>query len=396
MANPFPQDVVWSLAPSGPFVSFDAGALQGRVYRQSGHIELAGPNLAGAAHANLIRFAPPAVQTANGVLFIGAVVASETVGNGLTLQQKLGTGQVTTRLSFPHDGVLRYEVTDWQGHARTATAVASPSGAGEHFYGFGEKFINFDQAGRSIDTLTFDDPGVKTNHSYKVAPWFVSTRGYGFHLDSTAESKFDMHAAANARYVVTNLFSTLAFQVVYGPKLTDVLSRFTAYAGRPPVPPPFTFGPWISSDIWRSGGEVRYAVTQFRARGIPVSAFVFDSPWEVAYNDFSFNMTQFGADATIDGQHYAGFASVGEMMRFFQSNGLKVICWMTPFLNISSFPENVAGQNLGKSAKYDEAAGKGLFVRSSANGPPLVVPWWKGHGSPIDFTKPGAAQWLGD
>ena len=62
--------------------------------------------------------------------------------------------------------------------------------------------------------------------------------------------------------------------------------------------------------MWRSGGEVRYAVTQFRDRGIPASAFVFDSPWEIAYNDFQFNMTQFGQDATIEGTHYPGFASL--------------------------------------------------------------------------------------
>ena len=47
-------------------------------------------------------------------------------------------------------------------------------------------------------------------------------------------------------------------------------------------------------------------MTQF-AIEIPVSAFVFDSPWEMAYNDFRFNVTQFGKDATID-VHYAGFA----------------------------------------------------------------------------------------
>src|SRR5438132_1098023 len=88
----------------------------------------------------------------------------------------------------------------------------------------------------------------------------------------------------------------------------------SSVGGRPPLSPPWAFGPWISSDIWRSGGEVRYAVTQFRDRGIPASVFVFDSPWETAYNDFQFNMTQFAADATIDGNHYPGFTSVKELM----------------------------------------------------------------------------------
>ena len=123
--------------------------------------------------------------------------------------------------------------------------------------------------GSVVDILTFDNPGNKGDRSYKVAPWFISTRGYGFHLDSTAQSTFDMRAAAAGRYTITNQIGTLKFNVVYGPALTDVLSRYTGLTGRPALPPPFAFGPWISSDIWRDGGEVRYAVTKFRERTHP-------------------------------------------------------------------------------------------------------------------------------
>jgi alpha-D-xyloside xylohydrolase len=55
----------------------------------------------------------------------------------------------------------------------------------------------------------------------------------------------------------------LALELIYGPRLTEVPSRYTGRTGGPALPPPWAFGPWISSDIWRKGGENRYAVSKF-------------------------------------------------------------------------------------------------------------------------------------
>jgi alpha-D-xyloside xylohydrolase len=405
-ASPFAFSIKPPLTPPGGTsyhsVTSSSGSFQARIY-DTGHLELAEPDLSGNPFANVITFAPPSA-TINGISYdFGPVQSVTNIPNGIQVTQLLAGTTITAQLTFTPDGVMHYEVTDWNGLTPTETDITAASDSTEHVYGFGEKFNALDQSGNRVHIMTSDIGGDKNDYSYKSSSWFISTRGYGFHLDSTAESYFDMRNSAPDRYTIQNLFGTLKFNVVPGPKLTDVLTRYTGITGRPYLPPPWVFGTWISSDIWRTGGEVRYAITKYRDSGIPFSVFVFDSPWEVSYNDFTWNMTQFGAGGTYEGttSHpsatYDGFTSVADMMTFFQQNGVKVICWFTPFINTSSFQDNVGGaipgQNTGKSPNYDFAANN-YFVRSSANGPPLVDGWWKGTGSPIDFTNAAAKNWF--
>ena len=191
------------LQPTGPrltVTNFTAtGLLEARIYPNSGHIVLAGPDLAGNPLANRITLSPPLVKIGGHWRRLGRVLSSTTVGNGLEIVQQLATTNIVARLTFMAEGVMRFEVVDWGGLPVEETAVAAASDANEHFYGFGEKFNDFDQAGKQVRILTFDQAGDKRDSSYKVAPWFISTRGYGFHLDSSAESRFDMRAACPDR-----------------------------------------------------------------------------------------------------------------------------------------------------------------------------------------------------
>jgi alpha-D-xyloside xylohydrolase len=396
-ADPFSYTVQPPLAPSGGYLAITntsaTGVIEARLYTNAGHLSIVGPDLAGTPLANAIDFAPGSARFGAERHLVGKVLSWFTLTNGLELTQRLGAGAVTSRLTFVADGVARFEVVHWGSLPIEFTYLAATSPASERFYGFGEKFNSFDQSGRNVRMMTDDPPGTKGDRSYKVAPWFMSTRGYGLHVDDSSEMFFDMRATASDRYVVSNLFPSLQFNVVYGPRLTNVLVRYTGYTGRPGLTPQWAWAPWMSTDHWRDGGEVRYVVTKYRERGIPGSVFVFDSPWETAYNDFNWNSNQFADGGTYESAFWPGFTSITNMMHFFRTNGWKIINWMTPFVNTNQVLDEPGITN-GYARNYAEGSNLGYFVRSSPGGSPLVVDWWKGRGSPIDFTYPAAAQWL--
>src|ERR1700750_1511916 len=100
------------LRPSGSFLSVEQGTLQARIFENTGHIELAGPDLAGTALAT-ITLTPPEAKIEGQPPILGGVVSSQAAGNRLDLVQALGPSghTVATRLSFEAEAVLRCEVT---------------------------------------------------------------------------------------------------------------------------------------------------------------------------------------------------------------------------------------------------------------------------------------------
>ncbi len=148
------------------------------------------------------------------------------------------------------------------GAAPRAWHAAFSSPPNEAFLGFGERFNRTNQ--RGVDVFSFAEEGgvggteaeaSRTQFpsgepmTYFPVPFFVSTAGYGFWLDTTWRSEFNLATADPDAFRAWHTGPTLAFEV-YLPHSDDsrpfpqqLVDRFTAATGRPLLPPAWTFGP---------------------------------------------------------------------------------------------------------------------------------------------------------
>ena len=160
-------------------------------------------------------------------------------------------------------GALRVEAAA-SGTVPRAWQVAFPSPADEGFLGLGERYDHVDHRGFSVYSwpeeggLTqgeavapaadnpFPNGGTMT---YYPVPFFLSTAGYGFWLDTTYFNQFELASEAPDAWRAWEIGPTLAFEL-YAPVAHDprpwplqVLDTFTATTGRPMIPPDWSFGP---------------------------------------------------------------------------------------------------------------------------------------------------------
>src|SRR5262249_2946360 len=143
-------------------ITFDSGPFQAQVFQDTGTIALAGPNLAGTPLANVVTLEPLRIQFPDRSVSLGPVIGMpRKTADSLAIDQQLGGPQALTRIAFPGEGVMRYEVLDWGGPTPQSAAIAAASDPLESFFGFGERFNKLDQAGRLVKIHTVDQPGDK-------------------------------------------------------------------------------------------------------------------------------------------------------------------------------------------------------------------------------------------
>ncbi|HEV7990422.1 MAG TPA: TIM-barrel domain-containing protein [Gemmatimonadaceae bacterium] len=180
----------------------------------------------------------------------------------------------------------------------------------EKIFGFGESFTRLNKRGQRIVAFLRDAMGVQGSYQYKAIPFFLSSRGYGMFVHTSAPVTFDVGAEYDAHNVIYSGDEMMDIFVFLGePK--DVVSEYTALTGRSPVPPLWSFGLWMSRITYKSEAEVRDVAAKLRQYKVPADVLHLDTGWfETDWqSDYKFSKTRFTdpakmiADLKKDGFH---------------------------------------------------------------------------------------------
>jgi alpha-D-xyloside xylohydrolase len=178
-------------------------------------------------------------------------------------------------------------------YSRSIAAVFSLA-PGEKLFGGGESFTRLDKRGQKLVLWANDANGVETGRMYKPIPFFMSNRGYGMFVHTSAPTTFDFGATyGNTNALLLGDDELDLFVFLGTPK--EILNEYTTLTGKPPMPPLWSFGLWMSRITYYSEDETRAVAAKLRGNRIPSDVIHLDTGWfETDWRcDYQFSKTRF-------------------------------------------------------------------------------------------------------
>jgi alpha-glucosidase (family GH31 glycosyl hydrolase) len=269
---------------------------------------------------------------------------------------------------------------------------------GEHVCGFGERFDTVDQRGRHLDTVVFEQYKQQGSRTYLPSPFAIVAGGdgpglggaqglrlggaqgcWGFHVRTSRRCWFDVGATNDGRLVVDVALSHVAPEpsprvevAIYGGAPAEVLAAHLDDIGRPALPPPWVFRPWMSGNEWNTQARVLAEVERSIELGIPVGVVVIE-----AWSD----------ESTFAAFDHGRFPDPTAMVERLHELGVKVLLWQIPLVPTDRDPD---GQVAIDAATMIE---RGYCVRDDDGSPYRNRGWWFPGALLVDWTNPDAADW---
>ena len=232
--------------------------------------------------------------------------------------------------------------------------------ADEMIFGCGESATGLNKAGQKVNLFVTDPQGPETDQMYKPIPFFMSNRGYGMFMHTSAPVTCDF----GATYIGLNKMfmgdENLDLFVFFGePK--DILDEYTDLVGKPGMPPLWSFGTWMSRITHFSEKEGYDVAANIRKNKYPCDVIHFDTGWfDVDWQcDYKFSENR--------------FQNPQQMLKDLRSQGFHVCLWQLPYFT-------------PKNRYFSELIEKDMYVKNGNGELPYedVV---------LDFSNPETVKW---
>ena len=239
---------------------------------------------------------------------------------------------------------------------------------GETVYGLGERFTPFVKNGQTV-TMWNADGGTASDLAYKNIPFYMTNRGYGVFVESAADVSFEVATEKVERVQFSLPGETMTYDLIYGGTPKETIGLYTALTGRPALLPAWSFGLWLSTSFTTDYDEktVTSFIDGMAKRDIPLRVFHFDCYWMKAYNWCDFHW-----DPDV-------FPDPKGMLERYHGKGLKLCCWINPYIAQAS-------------PLFMEGLQKGYLLKKTDGSAWQTDLWQAGMGI-LDVTNPSARDW---
>lgn len=231
--------------------------------------------------------------------------------------------------------------------------------ADEMIFGCGESATSLNKVGQKVNLFVTDPQGPETDQMYKPIPFFMSNRGYGMFMHTSAPVTCDF----GATYIGLNkLFmgdENLDLFIFFGEPGT-ILDEYTDLVGKPAMPPLWSFGTWMSRITYFSQEEGYEVAKNIREGEYPCDVIHFDTGW-------------FETDWQCDYKFSSRFSDAAKMIDDLKKDGFHISLWQLPYFT-------------PKNSYFQELIDNDMYVKNGKGGLPY-------EDVCLDFSNPATVEW---
>lgn len=241
----------------------------------------------------------------------------------------------------------------------------------EAFWGFGERFTDFNKRGQHLTCWQKDALSTNTEDSYKGHPFFMSSRGYAVLMNTFTRCTFDMGSVSSVGYQMTAEDGYLDYIFLAEPSgdYKKLLQQYISLTGAIPMIPKWAFGFWQSRCTYQSREEIEAVVNHALQEELPI---------DVIHIDFWQKEGYLGC-WEWDTQR---FPDPEGMIRWLNDRHVHLSIWNYPYVTEDS-------------AMFAELAAREFFVKDREGNPAMFYAMADAEykAACFDFTNPEVVKW---